>query len=71
MSKAFLPDLRASEELGARVTIETMRRHYQTTVRDLNQADEYVVIHTPQSMGDTTTTTVLPLLDIVAVTLHA
>jgi hypothetical protein len=69
MSKAFLPDLRASEELGARVTIETMRRHYQTALRDLIEDEEYVVIHTPQSMGDTMTTTVLPLLDIVAVTL--
>lgn len=70
MSIAFLPNLRASQELDARVTIETMKRHYQTTVRDLNEDDDYVVIHTPQTMGDTTTTTVLLLSEIVAVTLH-
>ena len=71
MSVVFIPDLRASQELDVQITINTTAKRYLTTVRDLNEDGEYVVIHTPRTMADTTTTTVLPLSEIVAVTLHA
>lgn len=71
MSTAFLPDLKGSLELGARITIETPYRRYHTTVRDVNEEDEYVVIHTPKTAGDKTTTTVLPMAEIVSVSLEA
>ena len=71
MSIAFLPDLQASRDLKCCITILTPFREFKyTTVRDLNEDAEYAVLFTPQSFGDTSTTTTVLLSDIVSVTLY-
>jgi hypothetical protein len=71
MSTAFIPDLQASHDLRCGLTIRISTGDvYVTSVKDLNEHGEYVVVYDPQVLRDFETTTVMLVSDIVAVTLH-
>lgn len=71
MSIAFIPDLRASLDLGCAITIRTSTgKEFLTGVKDLNEDDEYVVVYRPVVNRDVDTTETMLLSDIVSVTLH-
>jgi hypothetical protein len=71
MSSPFVRDLQASLDLECAVSIRTLTGESLITgVKDLNEEENYVVLHEPQNFGDKSTTRTMLLSDIVSVPLH-
>jgi hypothetical protein len=70
LSTVFLSELMVSFEQTAPILLETSRRQFRGTVCDVNVEGDFVVIFTPKTFGDKSSTTTVPMAEIVSVELH-
>jgi hypothetical protein len=70
MTSPFLDDLRFAQQARRAVEVGTYSgRHFQACgVWEVDPEDGWVLLHTPTSMGDTTTRTRIDAADIASVT---
>jgi hypothetical protein len=67
MSTVFLSNLKAAHESGKPIELMTGKRSYWGIVEDVNEEADFVVLLTPQAMGDKATMTTIAMANIASV----